>query len=83
MYDERVRQECEKLGIEPPKVSSHGTEDDIQRSLKRLIPNSWHLEGNQLVGKTEVGELRQSISTEYILTGTDEKGMPILRKIKC
>jgi len=80
--DDKIRQECEKLGIPPPITSSHGTDQNIADNMKRLIPNKWHLEGNQLIGQTELGELRQSIPTNYICVGTDDKGLPILQKIK-
>lgn len=80
--DDKIRQECEKLGIEPPIISTHGTEEDIQRNLKRLMPIKWRQEGNQLIGQTEVGELRQSIPANQLLIGTDDKGMPIFREIK-
>lgn len=70
-----------KLGVEPPKATPHVTEEEMANNMQRLMPNSWTLEGNELVGMTEMGELRQTIPTDYICTGTDDKGLPILKKV--
>lgn len=74
--------ELRKLGINPPEAAVHGTEDDIREKLKPVMPNNWHLEGNQLIGYTEMGKLVQNIPTDYICHGVDDKGMPILKKIQ-
>lgn len=80
--DAKTLREYEKLDIAPPTVTSHEvTPDDIRARLERLTPTNWRLEGNQLIADTELGELVQHISTDYILTGTDENGLPILKKI--
>lgn len=70
-----------KLDVPLPTADQHGTEDDIVGNMKQLLPSSWHLSGNTLIGKTEMGPLVQTISTDYILTGTDNKGLPMFRKI--
>ena len=70
-----------KLGGALPTVQTHGTEEDITKSLTPLKPHSWRLEGNQLIGQTEMGELRQTIPTDYICRGTNDQGLPILEKI--
>lgn len=70
-----------KLGATPPTAQTHGTEDDIAQRLKPLKPNSWRLEGNKLISQTEMGVLVQTIPTDYICRGTDDKGLPILEKI--
>ena len=69
------------LGMEAPKAFPHLTEEDIAKNMKRLQPNSWTLEGNILRGMTDMGELVQTISPDYILTGTDEQGLPMFRKV--
>lgn len=64
-----------------PKATTHGTEDEIREKLVQLKPNTWSLEGNKLTGQTEMGLLVQYIPTDYICSGTDDKGLPILKKV--
>ena len=65
-----------------PTHIPHGiTAENINEHMKRLQPESWRLEGNQLIGMTEMGPLVQTIPTDYILTGTDDEGLPIFEKI--
>lgn len=78
---ERIQAFYKKHGKEPPKHFEHGTEEDIANNMKRLRPEAWKLEGNQLVGETEFGTLRQTVPTDMILTGTDEDGRPIFKKV--
>lgn len=70
-----------KLDLDPPEATPHGTPEDITENMKQLMPNSWHLEGNKLIGKTEMGNLVQTIPTDYILTGTDSNNLPIFSKV--
>ena len=70
-----------KLNVAPPTVITHTTEEDIAKNMKQLKPNQWRLEGNKLIGETEMGTLVQFIPTDYILTGTDDKGLPILKRV--
>ena len=81
MQDEAVLKQFARWGKNPPTIDKHGTEADIQNNMKKLMPNSWRMEGNQLIGMTDVGELRQTISTDYILEGTDEAGLPKFKKV--
>lgn len=73
------------LNTPAPSAESHEVVDTFENPLgdrlSQLLPNSWRLEGNELIGQTELGELRQRISTDYILTGTDEKGLPKFRRV--
>lgn len=71
-----------KLGVKPPESVVHGTEEELSKKLTQLKPNSWKLEGNKLIGETEMGRLVQTIPTDYICAGTDERGLPILQKIQ-
>lgn len=71
----------DKHGVERPENIPHIKEEDIDKSMKRLMPNSWKLEGNKLTGMTDVGPLVQFIDTNYILTGTDSEGLPVFKKI--
>lgn len=70
-----------KLGAAPPTATPHGTDSEISDNLKKLMPNSWRLVGNKLIGQTEMGELTQFLPTNKILVGTDEKGLPIFRDV--
>ena len=81
MYSDQELKQFDRLGINRPSHFAHGTEDDIRANLKELRPKSWRLEGNRLIGETEMGPLVQMIPTDYILKGTDDKGLPILEKI--
>lgn len=78
---ERIAAFYRKHGKEPPKSFSHGTEEEIKEKMQLLKPNSWRLEGNQLIGETELGIVAQTIPTDYVLHGTDDDGLPILRKV--
>jgi spermidine/putrescine-binding protein len=69
----------EELGIAPPTSVAHG--EDVRDRLEKLTPKNWRMEGNQLIADTAMGELVQFVSTDYILLGTDEAGLPILKKI--
>lgn len=64
-----------------PSIKVHGYPDEIRENLKQMKPKTWKLQGNKLTGDTEMGELAQFISTDLILTGTDENGLPIFKKI--
>jgi hypothetical protein len=69
------------LKVEPPSATAHVTEEDMIKNMKQLKPNSWVLRGNQLEGMTEMGKLVQTISSDYICTGTDEQGLPKLQRV--
>lgn len=70
-----------KWGVPLPTADAHGTPEEIQANMKQLLPNDWRMEGNKLIGRTEMGELVQYIPTDYVLVGSDEKGLPIFQKI--
>lgn len=70
--------ELEGWGIAPPKTAEHG---DPSEHLKPLKPYRWRLEGNKLIGDTELGEVVNYIPTDYICRGMDENGLPILTKV--
>ena len=78
---ERIQAFYKKHGKAPPKHFEHGTEAEIQENMVRLRPGTWRLEGNQLIGQTEMGPLRQTIPTDVILVGTDDDGRPRFRKV--
>lgn len=64
-----------------PSTATHGSIDDIKASMTQLKPSSWHMEGNKLVGQTEMGPLINYLPTDVICRGTDKNGLPILEKI--
>lgn len=70
-----------KRNIAPPEAVPHGTEEDLEKRFEKLLPHSWRLEGNKLIGETSQGPLINFIPTDYILVGVDEDGLPILEKI--
>lgn len=72
-----------KLGVAPPQAQAHGTEEYIQERMQPLKVKKWELQGNTLIGITEEGvKMAQQIPTDFILEGTDDKGLPLLRKIE-
>jgi hypothetical protein len=78
---ERIAAFYRKHGKNPPRHYEHGTEDEIRDNMKLLKPNEWKLQGNKLIGKTDMGLLVQYIPTDYILTGADEDGLPVLKRV--
>lgn len=79
--DQNQNKWFEKVGKTPPSHQPHGTPEDIAKRVERLMPNSWTLKGNELRGMTSMGELVQRIPPDFILTGTDEEGLPIFKKV--
>ena len=79
---QRIEAFYKKHGKAPPKHFEHGTEQEIRDNAIRLRPNTWRLEGNQLIGQTEMGPLRQTIPTDVILVKTSEDGLPVFKKIE-
>ena len=76
-----AKTEYEKLGIPEPSHEEHLDVADIPNRMRRLMPNSWKLQGNELVGMTEMGPLVQRIPPNLILKGTDSKGLPVFEKV--
>lgn len=70
-----------KLGIAPPKAYPHGNAEEIRAKLKRANFKSWRLEGNRLIGDSDLGPVTQIIPTDYICHGMDSEGLPILKKV--
>lgn len=84
MHDEKIVQQYSRWGKKPPTVHEHGvTRQDILDYLAAnpLQITDWHMEGNKLIGDTEFGPFVQFLPTDYILSGIDEKGLPILTKV--
>lgn len=82
MWSEDQLKWYDKMGRARPTHISHGINlDDIDQHMKKLQPNSWRLEGNKLIGQTDMGPLVQFIPTDYILKGTDDEGLPIFERV--
>ena len=81
MYDEAQLKWFDRWGKERPSQEAHGSPEEIRANLKRAKAYSWHMEGNELVADTDLGPLRQVISTAYICKGMDKEGLPILVKL--
>jgi hypothetical protein len=73
--------EFEKWQVKQPDHQPHGTDEDIRANLKRVKPRNWRMEGNELIADTDLGKLVQRIPVDYILTGEDASGLPVLEKI--
>lgn len=71
----------DKVGAARPHHTDHLSVDDIEKTIKKLVPHSWRLEGNQLIAQTDMGELTQRIPTDYICVGEDANGLPKLQKV--
>ena len=80
--DEKTNAWFRKQGKTPPEHISHEmTPDDIKDKVQPLKPTNWRQEGNLLKADTEMGELVQVLPTDRILTGTNDQGLPILKRI--
>lgn len=64
-----------------PAREAHGTDEDIRSQLKSVNPTNWRLEGNKLIADTQHGELGQYIPSNLILTGVDQEGLPVFKKV--
>jgi hypothetical protein len=82
VQDEKARAWFEKHGLTPPSTTPHGvTPDNIAEKLRPLKVHSWRLEGNRLVAKTDMGDVVNHISPEYVMTGVDTNNLPIFKKL--
>lgn len=82
MPDEKTNNWFLKHGLTPPSSTSHNiAPDDISKVLEKPELSNWRLEGNKLTVDTQFGPLVNYIDPSYILTGTDDSGFPILKKV--
>lgn len=80
MTPEQIEQ-FRNWGVPLPTRQAHGSDAEIRSNLRQLRPTQWRMAGNRLIGQTEFGELSCFVPTNVILTGTDEDGLPIFKKI--
>lgn len=64
-----------------PTREPHGRDEDIRANMRPANPRNWRLEGNILKADTDFGPYAHPIPTDYVMDGTDERGLPILRKL--
>jgi hypothetical protein len=79
--DDETRKRFEKWGVPPPTSQPHGTPQELKANLEPIRPSKWRMEGNKLIGETEMGVVAQFLPTDLICTGTDSQGLPIFKKI--
>jgi hypothetical protein len=72
----------EEWGVTPPDRQPHGTETDIQYQMLRPITHGkWTQKGNTIVCGLCPMPHSATIPVDFILKGTDDKGLPILEKL--
>jgi hypothetical protein len=83
--DENELKWFDKNGVARPSHEEHGVIDTFENPLSDKMVSgharNWSLSGNELSCDTDFGPMTQTISSDYILLGTDEKGLPILKKV--
>lgn len=65
-----------KLGVEAPSVDVHAEPELIKPR------GDWKQRGNHIYREADGLNYGSRIPPNYILVGTDDKGMPLLEKIK-
>ncbi len=73
----------EKNGVEPPQNIPHLSEEEFEKRFREageIKHGKWKQVGNML-NCGACGNHGFLISTDHILTGTDEQGLPILKDI--
>jgi hypothetical protein len=71
----------EKWGVAPPARQPHGSDDDIAKHLQPT-KHKWHQEGPVLICTScPFPHATEPIFKDYILQGTDDQGLPMLKKL--
>lgn len=65
-----------ELGVDAPSVDIH------QERIPINVGSIWKQKGNYIYREGDEVKMATMIPTGYILTGTDDKGLPQLVKIK-
>ena len=72
----------EDWGVEPPSHEPHGTEAQLAEVMAQPVKHgNWVQMGNIIECRACPNPHSDRIGVEYLLTGTDEKGLPVLTKI--
>lgn len=84
MYDESELKFFDRNNVKRPAHFPSDLEDSKDKPLHTQLPklrtSNWRREGNYLVADTEFGPFSQTFNPDYICVGTDDSGMPLLRK---
>lgn len=74
-----------KYGVSPPTRESHGSTVDIEAALKEIQQSSnheWRQQGPRLFCvRCPLEHGTEPRFKDFILVGTDKKGLPILKRI--
>lgn len=75
----------DKNNVARPTHDGHSVRDSFENPLSEQLksgnPRNWRLEGNLLHCDTDFGPMAQRIPADYVCMGTDDKGLPILKKV--
>lgn len=72
-----------RMGAKPPESIPHGTEEDITANLSGTVHGDWVQMGNTLIcRKCPNHHQTEPIPVDRFLAGTDDRGYPILTKLK-
>jgi hypothetical protein len=84
MYDEKQLKDFDYWRMPRPSSDQHGTDslsNPISSNLQSVRPRNWRQEGNLLKADTDWGPLVQTIPVDYLLDGTDERGLPKFKRV--
>lgn len=68
-------------GVAPPSHEAHGTQEELASQLGPQQHGQWKQQGNIITCGRCPTPHSAAIPVDYILSGTDSKGLPILDKI--
>lgn len=75
----------DRNGVERPEHIPFMTEEEMERKFAEIRANTvhgdWKQEGNRLTCNKCNPKHSDTIPTDYLLQGTDERGLPILKKL--
>lgn len=75
-------EQFDRWGVPRPSHEEHGLKpEEIVEKLVPMEATRWWMEGNMLCAESNLGILKQAISTDYICTGVDKKGLPTFKKV--
>jgi hypothetical protein len=66
----------------PTHIPHGGTLEEIAINQKIEVVHNWKQRGNELYCVCDMGHHGSFIPTTHIFTGTDDKGLPMLKKIE-
>ena len=84
MYDEKELKWFDRYNLQRPVNLPHGEdtyENPISAKLEKMNGSNWRMEGNKLICDTPNGPMAQFLPVDYIMTGVDDQGLPLLKKI--